>query len=142
MSCIRLSLTGLLAAALCLPQAGTAAVEAQDGLWELGIALRVEGRDHGPYMRRQCTTKADVQNPSRLFAESVGSCEYTNLRQFGNQITFNVRCNEAVPLSGIGQIEYGADWVRGSMTLDAQLPNGPSVETESEISGRRLGPCP
>lgn len=129
-------------AALLLPPAALAAVDAQDGLWELGIVMRVEGRILGPYMRKQCVTREDVQNPSRLFAESAGSCEYTNLRQFGNQLTFNVRCSEDVPLSGTGQVEYSADRIRGNMVLDAQLPQGPSVETESEISGKRLGACP
>lgn len=127
--------------ALSLPFAALA-VEAQDGLWEIGIVMRVEGQDYGPYTRQQCITQADVQDPSRLFAETTGSCEYTNKRDFGNQLSFNVRCNAGIPLSGTGQIEYGADWVKGNMELEAQVPDGPSVETASAIAGKRLGQCP
>jgi hypothetical protein len=117
------------------------AVDAQEGLWEIGLVMRVEGKDYGPYTRQQCVTKADAQDPSRLFAETTGSCEYTNKRYFGSQFSFNVRCNTDIPLSGTGQVEYGADWVKGNMALSAQVADGPSVETASEISGKRLGKC-
>ena len=133
------SLGAALALGLPLP---ASAVDAQEGLWEISIAMRVEGQDYGPYTRQQCITKADVQEPSRLFAETTGSCEYANKRFYGNQLSFNVRCNAGIPLSGTGQVEYGADWVKGNMELEAQVPDGPSVETASEISGKRLGPCP
>ena len=123
-----------------LPMAALAA-DVLDGLWEIGLVMRVEGKDYGPYTRQQCITKADAQEPSKLFAEAGGGCEYANKRYFGNQFSFNVRCNAGIPLTGIGQVEFSAERMSGSMNLSAQMPGGPSVETASEISGKRLGNC-
>ncbi len=126
---------------LLLPVTALAAADVLDGLWEISLAMRVEGKDYGPYTRQQCITKADAQDPSKLFAESSGDCDFANKRYFGNQFNFNVRCNAGIPLTGIGQVEFSAERMSGSMNLMAQMPDGPSVETASAISGRRLGAC-
>lgn len=132
----------LIALLLCLfSMAATAAADVLDGLWEIGLVMRVEGQDYGPYTRQQCLTKADAQEPSKLFAEASGGCEYANKRYFGNQFNFNVRCNVGIPLTGTGQVEFSAERMSGSMNLSAQVPDGPSVEMASAISGKRLGPC-
>jgi hypothetical protein len=112
-----------------------------EGQWEISLALRVEGQDYGPFTRQQCITKADAQDPGKLFAEAGGGCEFTNKRYFGNQFNFNVRCNPGIPLTGTGQVEFSADHFHGAMMLRAQVPDGPSVESASEIDGKRLGPC-
>lgn len=118
-----------------------AATDVLEGQWEISLVMRVEGQDYGPYSRQQCITKADAQDPAKLFAEAGGSCEYANRRFFGNQFNFNVRCNAGIPLTGTGQVEFSADHFHGSMSLSAQVEGGPSVETASEISGKRLGAC-
>lgn len=132
-----------LAALLIVFSANTlASTDVLEGQWEISLMMRVEGQDYGPQTRQQCISKSDAQDPAKLFAESGGGCEYTNKRYFGNQFTFNVRCNAGIPLTGTGQVEFSAERVKGSMTLIAQMPGGPSVETASEISGKRLGKCP
>lgn len=132
----------LLAALLIVFSAhAPAATDVLEGQWEISLVMRVEGQDYGPYTRQQCISKSDAQDPAKLFAESGGGCEYTNKHYFGNQFTFNVRCNAGIPLTGTGQVEFRPERVKGSMELIAQTPGGPSVETASEISGRRLGPC-
>lgn len=132
----------LIACAMFISLPAYANSDVLEGMWEIGLVMRVEGQDYGPYTRQQCITKADAQDPAKLFADTGGtSCEYTNKRYFGNQFSFNVRCNTGIPLTGIGQAEFSADRLHGSMTLSAQMPDGPSVETASEISGKRLGAC-
>lgn len=131
----------LFALLLSLLSMAAVAADVLDGLWEISLVMRVEGQDYGPSTRQQCITKADAQDPSKLFAESGGGCEYANKRYFGNQFSFNVRCNAGIPLTGTGQVEFSAERMSGSMNLMAQMPGGPSVETASEISGKRLGTC-
>jgi hypothetical protein len=122
------------------PMAAQAA-DVQEGLWDISLTMTTQGQSFGPYNKQQCFTKADTQDPSRLFAESTGGCEYTNKKYFGNQFNFNVRCTGNIPLSGTGQVEFSSDRFRGSMNLTAQMAGGPSVESVSEISGKRLGDC-
>lgn len=119
----------------------THAAEVREGLWDLSALMHVEGQNYGPYNRQQCITKEDVQNPAHLFGETTGTCDFTNKHFFGNQFSFNVHCNAGIPLSGTGEVEYGSDWIKGHMELSAQVSGGPSVETVSEISGKRLGDC-
>ncbi len=131
----------VLAALLLLISVNAMAADVMDGLWEISLAMRVEGQEAGAFTRQQCITNADAQDPSKLFAESGGGCEYTNKRYLANHFSFNVRCNAGIPLTGNGQVEFSAESMHGSMNLVAQMPGGPSVETASEISGKRLGRC-
>jgi hypothetical protein len=121
-----------------------AAMDVQEGQWEITLTMKAGGVDQafGPYSRNQCFTKADAQNPAKLFADTGGtSCEYSNQRYSANRFSFDVRCGGAIPLSGSGEVGFSADRFAGSMNLQAQLGDGQAVETHSEISGRRLGPC-
>lgn len=112
-----------------------------DGQWEISLVMRVEGQSFGPYIQQQCIDKATAQDPGKLFGAAGNECEFVNKRYFGNQFSFNVRCNAGLPLEGTGQVEFSADQMHGSMALSARVPNSPSVETVSEISGKRLGAC-
>jgi hypothetical protein len=112
-----------------------------EGLWEISLVMRVEGQDYGPYTRQECINKTEGQDPGKLFGAAGNECEFVNKRYFGNQFNFNVRCNAGIPLEGTGQVEFSPDRMHGSMMLNARVPEGPSVETASEISGKRLGAC-
>ena len=124
--------------AMALPAWGA---DVMEGEWEVGLVMRVGGQDYGPQYRRQCFTQADAKNPGRLFGEPVGGCEFVKMHYFGSQASFNVRCNAEIPLTGTGQVEFSKESFYGTLNLVAQLPNGPSVDTEAEINGKRLGPC-
>lgn len=125
-----------------LPMTAHAFEDVQEGLWELTAVMHVDGgQDYGPYTQKQCITKKDIQNPALLFAEGTGNCDFTNQRFFVNEFSFNVRCNAGIPLTGTGKVEYGSNWVKGNMDLTAQVPGGASVETSSEVSGKRVGDC-
>ena len=129
---------------LLLAPAVSAYADVQEGLWEITFSMRMDGteQDLGPYTKQQCFTKADTQDPSKLFGDSDGSCEYVNKRYNGNQFYFSVRCNIGIPLSGTGQAEFSSDSLEGDMQLSAQTEGGPSVGTHSKVFGKRLGACP
>jgi hypothetical protein len=128
---------------MLLPAAAHAQlIDLQDGVWQIDVALRVDGQDYGPYSRQQCVTREDLRDPAKLFAVTTESCEYTNLRFFVDEFSFNVRCNAGIPLAGTGKVVFGDNRFTGDMTVSAQVPGGPSVESATAISGKRLGACP
>jgi len=130
----------LLFAAAALP----AQAEMQGGLWNLTVTMKVDGsaKPFGPYSQSQCFTQADLQDPGKLFAEGDNAvCEYVNKRYYANQITFNIRCGGGIPLGGTGEVEFGRDAFEGHMDLGANAEGGPTVETHSQVSGKRAGPC-
>lgn len=121
-----------------------AAMDVQEGQWEITLTMKAGGSEQafGPYTKNQCFTKADAQNPAKLFADTGATgCEYSNKRYEANRFSFNIRCGGGIPLSGSGVVEFSSDRFAGSMNLQAQLEGGPAVETHSDVSGKRLGPC-
>jgi hypothetical protein len=117
--------------------------EVLEGLWKLTLIMRVDGviQPFGPYTQSQCFTQVDIQDPGKLFTEDVDSaCNFTNKRYFANMYTFNLRCNN-IDIGGTGEVEYGRDKFVGHMTVSAKKKGGPLVESISEITGKRVGPC-
>lgn len=138
----RLSAAVLLSLMTALP--AYAAMDVQEGQWEITLTMKADGSEQifGPYTNSQCFTRADAQNPAKLFADTGGTgCEYTNKHYYANHFTFNIRCGGGIPLSGTGEVEFSSDRFEGSMNLQAQVEGGPTVETHSEVSGKRLGTC-
>ena len=97
-----------------------AAMDVQDGQWEITLTMKAGGSEQafGPYTRNQCFTKADAQNPAKLFADTSGTgCEYSNKRYEANRFSFNIRCGGGIPLSGTGEVEFTSDRFAGNDQL-------------------------
>ena len=114
----------------------------KEGLWQISLMMRADDQDFGPFTQEYCFTSSEIQNPSKLFAQAMNNCEFTNRRLFGNEFRFNIHCNVGIPFMGLGVVEYSPDSLHGSMELQAGGNGSPSVETRSEILGKRLGSCP
>lgn len=124
--------------------APSANAEVLEGLWDITLAMKVDGvpRPFGPFSQTQCFTQVDIQDPNKLFGESVDSaCQFTHKRYQANSYTFNLICNDNLAISGTGEVEYKKDQFTGHMEVNAQKRGGPVVESESYVIGKRIGPC-
>lgn len=133
----------LAASALLLATLPASAADLQEGLWDLSLSMTVAGSPQrmGPFSRTQCFTRADTQNPEKLFAEVGAECTYGDRRYQGSRFTFTIQCGGALPMSGSGSVEYASGHFEGEMRLNASLPGTGTLETHSQVSGRRLGDC-
>jgi hypothetical protein len=115
-----------------------ALAQVQPGNWELGVTTWMAGADKpvGPLQRTQCFTEADARDPSRVLGGGP-SCEFSNQRESGGVLTFDVKCGGPLPMSGTGSIRQGADAFEGDLELSA----GQGFGMRSKITGKRLGPC-
>lgn len=132
-----------------LPFAASAA-DLSPGNWEITVTMRVPGvpQAFGPYSRMQCLQSGDTKDPGRVFGAlpGAGTCQFGNRNDTGSRYSFSVSCGGVIPMSGTGSVDYTAQSMRGELVLGASLPNpeggkGETVNTRSELSGRRTGGC-
>ncbi len=137
------SLPFLTASALLLVILPATAADLQEGLWDLSLSMTAAGGGQriGPFSRTQCFTRADAQNPEKLFAEVGAECSYGDRHYQGNRFTFTIQCGGALPMSGSGSVEYASGHFEGEMLLNADVPGAGTLETRSQVSGHRIGDC-
>lgn len=119
------------------------AAEPRPGLWNLSVTTTAEGAEgvFGPYTTSQCLTEEDVRNPEKLLAQNgVNACTYGDRVYLDGNFSFTVQCGGAIPMSGSGRIDYTADTLQGTMDIAADLQGLP-VNTQSTVSGQRMGDC-
>ena len=121
--------------------AGAARADVQEGNWELTLTASVEGMpgNMAPMTQTKCITREDARDPSRLIGAGAG-CQFSNKRDTGSEITFDIVCTGQVPMSGSGTVRYSAQSFDGTMQITADM-GSQKVMTRSQVVGRRLGGC-
>ena len=121
--------------------AGGAQADIQAGNWEMTVTTSVQGMPGGmaPITQLRCITPEDAHDPSRLIGAGAG-CVFSNRRDTGSEISFDVACTGQVPMSGSGAVRYTAQNVEGTLELTANMGDQRLV-TRSQLTGRRLGEC-
>jgi len=128
---------------LCLAMiaaAGPAFADVEPGNWELTVTTVVEGMPGAmaPVTRSRCITPDEARDPSRLTGGA--ECQFSNRRDSGSEITFDVSCGGPLPMRGSGAVRYQPQSIDGTLDISADA-SGQKIMTRSRIAGRRLGPC-
>jgi hypothetical protein len=111
----------------------------QDGQWELKIEISMPGIDMPPQTQTQCITPAQVRDQESEALPGLpggGSCKRTDYQTTGNRVTFKLKCDGTLPLTGASEMTYSGDTVTGALTAD--LGGQPLT---IKYSGKRLGDC-
>ena len=108
------------------------------GNWELQATTRLRGiREPTVVVRERCLTEEDARNPLRLFGTSIGRrCTFSNPKDNGSLITFEVVCNSKQPMTGKGAVRYKRDSFEGE--LEAK---GETLDARAQVKGQRKGEC-
>jgi hypothetical protein len=131
-----------LPAILLLAFSAAAAADLDPGSWELSVTSQMPGMPQpiGPITHTQCVTAEDARDPSRIVGPSSGSCEFSNQRDSGSQMTFDIACSGQIPMRGSGSVRYGAQSFEADLNLTAEA-QGQKIATSSHVTGRRVGEC-
>lgn len=131
----------LIFAVLAAASTAVAALDIQEGSWEMTVSVSVDGMPGGlqPVTQTRCLTREDARDPTRLIGAGAG-CEFSNKQDSGSQITFDVACTGQVPMRGSGSVRYSANDVEGTLEIAADT-GGQRIMTRSQLVGRRLGEC-
>jgi hypothetical protein len=111
----------------------------QDGQWELKIEISMPGIDMPPQTQTQCITPAQVRDQENEALPGLpggGSCKRTDYQTTSNRVTFKLKCDGTLPLTGTSEMTYSGDTVTGA--LNADLGGQPLT---IKYSGKRLGDC-
>ena len=119
---------------------GPALADIEPGNWELTVTTAVDGMPGSlaPVTRARCITLEEARDPSRLTGGA--ECEFSNRRDNGSEISFDVSCGGQVPMRGSGVVRYAPQSIDGTLAISADA-GGQKIMTRSRIAGRRLGAC-
>lgn len=140
---------GVFAVVLAAALGGTAALAAvnmQEGNWEMTIKVKLEGLPFSmPPMTvksTQCITKKDLV-PST--ASKDQKCTISEQRESGSTVSWKVTCTEKDGSASVGEgtVTYSGNTFKGSIKTTTKDKHGKVESTStSELSGKRKGDCP
>lgn len=123
--------------------AGAQMIEPKAGLWNLTVTTSADGggKPMGPFYRSQCLNQEDIRDPEQLFAESgMADCRFKGQNQQAGRYDFTIQCDGALPMTGTGNVSYGAEQFQGEINLVTEI-QGMDIATTSVVSGKWAGAC-
>ena len=142
---VRSSARGSVAAAGLLAVSLAAGAQAQgprqDGRWEVKIEFDLPGLPAmPPQTQTTCITPEDAANPQKAMLPGgladQANCKISDYKTAGSRVTYSLKCEGQVPLSGTGDFTYMGDTYSGVFKADAA---GQTLAIR--YSGKRLGDC-
>jgi hypothetical protein len=134
-----IAVTWLLAVALA------AGVQAQgprqDGRWEVKIEMELPGLPAmPPQTQTTCITPEDAANPQKAMLAGgpadAANCKISDYKAAGSRVTYSLKCEGQVPLSGTGDFTYTGNTYTGIFKADMA-----GQMLTIRYSGKRLGDC-
>ena len=118
----------------------------RDGNWEVQTQMEMAGMPAGlpPFTSTHCVTPEEANDPSKLMPQGRGrgrgrgnqDCKATDQKIEGNKVTWSMKCEGEMPMTGTGEFVYAGDTYTGTIKMDT----GRGAMT-MKYSGKRLGDC-
>jgi len=124
---VRLAAAALFAAALA-PQARAGA---KGVTWETTFSIEMEGMAMPAQTQRICVAEGSEPEPP---AGPDDDCRVKDVKRSGSRMTWKVVCTGKDPMTGEGDMTYGADAWKGNVTLRSE--DGPM---KMAMRGKKLG---
>lgn len=137
-----------LAASALQPSGEAAQGPRRDGRWEVTTQMEMAGMPGRmpPTTITQCITKEQASDPQRFVPRSPqrgaeqNDCKVENVKTEGNKVTWSMRCTTPQPMTGAGEMTYGADSYVGMQTMNMER-GGQAMTMTMKYTGKRLGDC-
>jgi hypothetical protein len=125
---------------ISLIPAVAAAMNMQDGLWEITVRMEMPGMPAlPPQVMQQCITPQDTQDPRRTVPADK-NCEVRNVKQEGNSLSWDMQCRGDTPMTGQGRMTAAGASYSGEMNMRI-TEGGQAMNVRQVMAGKRLGPC-
>jgi hypothetical protein len=114
----------------------------RDGKWEVTMQMEMPGLpvQMPPTTSTQCITPEQAANPQQSVPQTgrgrAGDCKVSDYKVEGPKVTWTMKCEGTEPMSGTGEMVYGADSYKGAIKINA---SGRSMTMN--LSGKRVGDC-
>ena len=113
----------------------------QDGQWEVKIEMDLPGMPSmPPQTQTTCITPEDAADPQKAMQAGVpgdqANCKIGDYRATGSKVTWSLKCEGPIPLSGTGDFTYVGNTYTGSFKADMA---GQTLTIR--YSAKRVGDC-
>jgi hypothetical protein len=127
--------------ALSLAAAVQAQGPRQDGRWEVKIEIDLPGlAAMPPQTQTTCITPEDAANPQKAMLPGgpadPANCKISDYKAAGSKVTYSLKCEGQVSLSGTGDFTYMGNTYTGTFKADMA-----GQMLTIRYSGQRLGDC-
>ncbi|MCC7328399.1 MAG: DUF3617 family protein [Burkholderiales bacterium] len=110
-----------------------------DELWDITMKVEMAGMPMAmPAQTMQMCIKKDRRAESAVPQQE--NCRTTDMKIFGNRVTFKMVCTGDPPMSGSGDITSTATTYEGTMSMKSTR-RGEEMEMTQKFSGRKVGTC-
>ena len=134
-------------ALLALSIAAFAQGPRRDGNWEVKMEMEMPGMPAGlpPMTSTHCVTPEEAKDPDKLVPQTGRGrgrgrgnqdCKATDQKIDGNKVTWSMKCEGEMPMTGTGEFVYAGDTYTGTIKMDS----GRGAMT-MKYTGKRLGDC-
>ena len=98
-----------------------------------------------PMKVTQCLTEEDAEDPQQMMPQGRGrgnnlDCKVTDYKLVDKKATWQMACGGQTPMTGSGEIVYGADTYTGAMKMTMSRGGQPQTMT-MKYDAKRLGDC-
>jgi hypothetical protein len=119
----------------------------RDGNWQVTMELDIPGMPQGmpPMTSTQCITKEQAADLTKLMPQSGGrglppDCKVSDMKTEGNKISWAMKCEGQMAMSGTGEFTFTADTYTGLLRMNTDR-GGQAMTMNMKYSGKRLGEC-
>lgn len=112
-----------------------AAVEMQDGLWELTTVMDMPGMKMPPQKMKHCYTKEDVKDQKKMVNNNK-DCTVTELNTIGNKVSWKMKCTGKNAGTSSGETTFTGDSYDSIIKMQSQ-----GMAMNMKTKGKRIGAC-
>ena len=118
----------------------------RDGNWEVQMQMEMAGMPGGmpPFTSTHCVTPEEANDPNKLVPQGRGrgrgrgnqDCKVSDQKIEGNKVTWSMKCEGEMPMTGTGEFVYVGDGYTGTV----KMATGRGDMT-MKYTAKRLGDC-
>lgn len=119
--------------------APAAALDLENGLYEMTSRVEMQGMAMPPSTITQCLTRED---PVPAKSADGSNCKILDMTTDGNTVRWTMECNQqGQQMTSTGEMTYDGDRFEG--TIETVMgPQAGNMTMTTQITGKRVGDCP
>lgn len=115
--------------------------DVKEGMWEITSQMEMPGMPMAvpPVIFKKCFTKQSMK-PENILRNN--NCTMQKMDVSSNSVSWQMSCQQqGMQMTGTGNIDYQHTSYSGNFVMQMSAANQPSMNMNTKLSGRYIGPC-
>jgi len=115
--------------------------DVKEGMWEITSQMEMPGMPMAvpPVTFKQCFTKQSMK-PENILRNN--NCTMQKMDVRSNSVSWQMRCQQqGMQMTGSGNIDYQHTAFSGNFVMQMSSANQASMNMNTKLTGRYIGPC-